>query len=212
MLRKLVRRKVRENFAVDTMYNGILLDKAKFDEKRALQEGKILNKYFDDDLLCHMLIQQEKTTRNRYASLKSKRRLPFYPEYIPLIDVNEIVTKDEYYWLSTTIQYPCIRCNKETTSYLGNFHIKNVLCGECVSTHYMDARNNFRVPIDDKENSRTYVNNMQEFFEINKEVERAKFAKIMKRQRSFYGSKSNDDKQALSKLTRITTLYNSLLD
>ena len=211
MLRKFTRRTPRKGFAMDKTYHGIMLGKATPSERRSLVEASPLSKFFDDDLLCHMVIQKDKLVMNKLLNKQQKRLFPFYPSYIPLVDKSTIITMDEYYWISNTIEYPCVKCSKNTVCFIGDFSLKNVLCGECVSKHYMDSNNNFRQSKADKENSKKYVANLQKYFQINKDIQKRMFTKLMKRQRSFYDTKTTLDSLSLRKLTSITKVYNNLL-
>jgi hypothetical protein len=215
MLRKLIRRKVRDSFAVDKMYHGLILDKSdQIDEKYILQRAKVCTKDLGDDLFCHMLIQREKIIKTKMESNRPGRLFLFYPNYIPLVDSKTIITKSEYHWLYNTIEYPCIRCNKETISYFDDFSLKNLICGECVSKYYtIGPYNKFGQSKEDKENSGTYIKNTQNFFQLNKDRQKRIFTKLIKRQKSFYSEDMTLPKRNyLMKLTKIQTNFDKLVD
>lgn len=213
MLRKFVRRKVRNSFAVDKLYSGLLLDKATKEEKQVLQRAKVCTKWFDDDLFCHMLIQQDRMIMNKIKYHKKDRLFLFYPNYIPLIDSKQIVSKSEYHWTYNTINYPCVRCNKETICYYEDFSLRNLLCGECISNHYMMSNDVFRQSKEDKLNYKTYLENSSKFYEFNKERQKKIFSKLIKRQKSFYTKDMTLPKrQYLIKLTKIEDSFNKLVE
>ncbi len=80
MLRKFNRRKTpRKNFSVDTVYQGLLLDKATPEEKTTFVDNKVARKDFDDDRFCNMLLQKDKMMFNKLLGHQTKRLYPFYP-------------------------------------------------------------------------------------------------------------------------------------
>tara|TARA_B100000768_G_C11102103_1_gene299570 strand:- start:44 stop:685 length:642 start_codon:yes stop_codon:yes gene_type:complete len=212
MLRKLNRRKViRENFKLDKIYKGILLDKATTEEINIFSKNKVGRKYFDDDLFCNMLIQKEKFIINKITGHQTKRLFPFYPSFIPLVDVKTIVSKEEYYWTASSVEYNCIRCNKPTISILGDFSLKNVLCGKCIEKHYINKRGWFDKRLHDHE----YSKFRQGFYEINKEHQNKVFLKLIKREKSLYSSDKSVPcglkRTYTNKLNDIINTFNSLI-
>lgn len=213
MLRKLNRRKsIRKNFKSDIVYQGLLLDKATFQEKNIFINNKVARKYFDDDLFCNMIIQKDKFLMNKLTGNQSKRLFPFFPSYIPLKDANIILSKDEYYWNATTIEYACIRCNETTISFLGDFGLKNVLCGNCIEEYYINKKGIFDKRLHDHEFSKY----KQDFYQINKEHQQLIFKKLLKREKSLYENDSSI-KVGLkisytNKLKNIEEIFNSLID
>jgi len=212
MLRKFNRRKsIRKNFNTDIIYKGLLLDKANQQEKKVLTTSKIAQKWFDDDLFCNILIQKDKFFMNKLTGHQTKRLFPFYPSFIPLIDSKTILSKEEYYWTANTIEYPCIRCNNPTISFLGDFKLKNVLCGNCIEDHYINKMGRF----DKHMHNHEYSKYQQNFYIINKEHQSMIFNKLIKRERSLY----INDKTILksvkrvytNKLNHIEKIFNSLL-
>ena len=211
MLRKFNRRtKVRKNFKSDVIYQRLLLDKANRQEKNVFTSNKVARKYFDDDLFCNMLIQKDKQFINKITGHQAKRLFPFYPSYIPIKDANIVLSKDEYYWTATTVEYNCIRCDEKTTSFLGDFGLKNVLCGSCIEEHYINKKGIFDKRLHDHEFSKFH----QDFYVINKEHQKMIFDKLIKREKSLY----KDDKNVKSglkrtytaKLKNIQNIFNSL--
>lgn len=212
MLRKLNRRKtVRKGFSSDRLYQRILLDKASFQEKKVFVNNKFARKYFDDDLFCNMIIQKDKFFMNKLKGNQPKRLFPFYPSYIPLIDANIVLSKDEYYWTANTIEYKCIRCNEPTISFLGDFKLKNVLCGKCVEDHYINKKGIFDKRLHDHEFSKF----KQDFYIINKEHQRKMFSKLIRREKSLYDTDKSVDKglktSYTAKLRNIEKVYNSII-
>lgn len=213
MLRKLNRRKsIRKNFKSDVIYHGLLLDKATLQEKQVFTTNKFARKFFDDDLFCNMLIQKDKFFINKITGNQSKRLFPFYPSYIPLIDSDIVLSKDEYYWTANTVEYPCIRCNQPTISFLGDFGLKNMLCGCCIEDHYINKKGIFDKRLHDHE----YSKFAQDFYQINKEHQRKIFQKLLKREKSLYATDSSVRKglkrSYTTKLQNIEKVFNSLID
>jgi len=211
MLRKLNRRKsVRKNFHTDIIYQRLLLDKANQQEKRVFTSNKVARNFFDDDLFCNMLIQKDKFIMNKLTGTLAKRLFPFYPSYIPLVDSNIILSKDEYYWTANTIHYPCLRCGENTTSFLGDFGLKNVLCGTCIEDNYINKKGIFDKRLHDHEYSKFHQN----FYVINKEHQSMIFSKLIKREKSFYSNDKSIRKglkrSYTEKLKSIEKVFNSL--
>lgn len=211
MLRKLNRRKViRKNFKLDTIYKGLLLDKSTQQEKHAIVSNKVARDFFDDDLFCNMLIQKDKFLMNKLTGNQAKRLFPFYPSYIPIKDSNTILSKEEYYWTANTVEYPCIRCNKPTISFLGDFKLKNVICGECIEEHYINKKGVFDKRLHEHEYSKFHQN----FYKINKEHQKRIFKKLIKREKSLYATDSSVRKglkrSYTAKLKNIEKVFNSL--
>ena len=211
MLRKLNRRKsVRTNFHTDVVYQGLLLDKATYQERNLFTSNKFARKFFDDDLFCNILIQKEKFIMNKLTGHQTKKLFPFYPSFIPLVDANIILSKEEYYWTANTIEYPCIRCSKTTTSFLGDFSLKNVLCGTCIEDYYINNKGIFDKRLHDYE----YSKYQQNFYIINKEHQSMIFSKLIKREKSLYSNdssiRSGIKRSYTEKLKNIENVFNSL--
>lgn len=212
MLRKLNRRKtIRKGFSSDRIYQRLLLDKASFQEKKVFVNNKFARKYFDDDLFCNMLIQKDKFFINKITGNQPKRLFPFYPSYIPLIDANIVLSKDEYYWTANTIEYNCIRCGEPTISFLGDFKLKNVLCGKCIEDHYINKKGIFDKRLHDHE----YSKFKQNFYTINKEHQKKIFSKLIKREKSLYKNDKTVDKRLktsyTAKLRNIENVFKSIV-
>lgn len=211
MLRKLNRRKsIRKNFPADETYQRILLDKATYQEKSVFTKNKVARKFFDDDLFCNMIIQKDKMLMNKLTGHQAKRLFPFYPSYIPLVDVKIILSKEEYYWTANTIEYPCLRCGEKTISFLGDFGIKNCICGSCIETHYINKKGIFDKRLHDHEYSKFH----QTFYKINKQHQNKIFSKLIKRERSLYASdmtiKQGIKRSYTEKLKSIEKVFKSL--
>lgn len=212
MLRKLNRRKsVRKGFKTDQIYQRILLDKANHQEKTVFTTNKVARNFFDDDLFCNILIQKDKFFMNKLTSYQSKRLFPFYPSFIPLRDSDNIISKEDYYWTANTVEYACLRCNETTTSFLGDFGIKNVLCGDCIENHYINKKGIFDKRLHDHEYSKFH----QDFYIINKEHQRMVFGKLLKREKSLYKTdmsiKKGLKRSYTTKLQYIEKAFNSLI-
>ena len=193
MLRKFNRRTtIRQNFAVDRIYKGLLLDKATRQEKILFNRYKFCSHLLDDDLFVHILIQRDKQFINKINGNQAKRLFPFYPTFIPLIDSKKIISKSEYYWISNTIEYPCIRCNEPTISFYGDYSVRNVLCGCCIKDHYINAKGIYDKRLHEVEYSKFHM----DFFKINKEHQNMVFSKLMKRERSYYINNDSLNKNA----------------
>tara|TARA_R110000796_G_scaffold159388_8_gene276248 strand:- start:11535 stop:12176 length:642 start_codon:yes stop_codon:yes gene_type:complete len=211
MLRKFNRRKtIRKNFHSDIIYQGILLNQASFQEKAVFTSNKVARKFFDDDLFCNMMIQKDKFLQNKFTGYQSKRLFPFYPSYIPLVDAKTILSMDEYYWTANTIEYPCLRCNETTISFLGDFKLKNVLCGKCIEDHYINKKGIFDKRLHEHEYSKFH----QDFYKINKEHQQMVFSKLIKREKSLYSTDTSIrrglKKSYTAKLQHIEKVFKSL--
>jgi hypothetical protein len=211
MLRKLNRRKtVRKNFQTDTIYQRILLDKATDQERNVFVSNKVVRNFFDDDRFCNMLIQKDKFFLNKLLGAQSKRRFPFYPSYIPLVDAKIILSKEEYYWTANTTEYSCIRCNEPTISFYGDFGLKNVLCGKCIEDHYINKKGIFDKRLHEYEFSKYH----QDFYVINKEYQNHIFKTLIKREKSIYAKdmtiRKGLKKRYTNNLMKIEKLFISL--
>ncbi len=212
MLRKFNRRKTpRKNFSVDTVYQGLLLDKATPEEKTTFVDNKVARKDFDDDRFCNMLLQKDKMMFNKLLGHQTKRLYPFYPSFIPIVDKKHVLSHSEYYWTSNTIEYKCIRCGNPTISFLGDFSLKNVICGHCIEDYYINKKGIF----DKRLHEHEYSKFRQNFYQFNKDHLRQVFKKLLKRERSMYIDTDIHKSLKISytkNLKGITQMFNSLIE
>jgi hypothetical protein len=186
-------------------YQKLNLRDAMPSERHSLVSGKVLAPFYDDDRLVHMVMQRDRRILGRLSHISKKKHFIFFPEYIPMFDHKRIITKDEYFFAYNTIDYKCVNCGTHIKAYFEEFSMKNLVCKKCINDKYLNTRQEFRVYKQDKTNNgRQYLQNMQDFYKINKERQMNMFIKKIDRE---YSISTHKGKLNLTKLYNRYTNY-----
>lgn len=210
MLHKFKRHKSRKGFAVDEIFKGLSTNHFSKNGRHLFTIHKYLSPFFNDDRFCNMLVQWNETINGKMTSLKAKRLFPFYPSYMPLINAKTIISKQDYYNISTGTEYCCVNCGNDIFSTWGERSIKNFLCSRCISIHFLQKDNKFRYSSNIKElYGDRFSKNILPFFKLEQHNEKDILLKILNRRK--YYLKSISDKEDHSKINGIyASIKNSL--
>lgn len=205
MLYKFKRHKPRKGFAVDRIFKGLSTNNFSKNGRHLFTTHKYLSQFFDDDRFCNMLVQWNESINCKISSVRSKRLFPYYPSYIPLITQKTVISKDDFYRISSGYNYRCVNCGKETYVEWGSRGIQNFLCNRCISIHFLKSDNSFYYSSSIKSMyGEKFSKNILEFFSKEQENEKDIIKKILKRRQNYLKSMYPNDK------SKIAGIYNSL--
>ena len=209
MLHKFKRQKIRKGFAVDVIFKGLQLNKFSKNGRHLFTTHKYLSSFYNDDRFCNMLAQWQEITRTKTTSVKAKRLFPFYPSYIPMINKNSVVSKQDFYDISSGTHYNCINCSEEIYSPWGSRSIKHFLCSRCISVHFLKSDDVFHYKSSIKSlYGEKFSKNILDFFKTEQDHEKKMLTKILERRKRYLKSLYPEDKAKINGL--YTRLKNSL--
>jgi hypothetical protein len=207
MLKKIRRRKPRNNFTLDRVYCGLMIELTCGTDRRAVIENKIAGPLFADDRFVHMLIQKEKQIYNKLLHYKTNRLFPFFPSFIPVQSKEMVFSLSEFYWTFNTIKYPCIYCEKPTFAFLYDHSVKNAMCGKCIytQTHKSNKKLIFNKRKHNPENSKHHL----AFFDYLKKHHNRVFDKLVQRERRLLTKNKRLTKSEIKNIkTKLSMLSN----
>jgi len=199
MLHKFKRQKIRKGFAVDLIFKGLQLNKFSKNGRHLFTTHKYLSSFYGDDRFCNMMAQWHEATHIKLTSKKAKRLFPFYPSYIPMINKKSIVSKQDFYEISSGTYYNCINCSTEIYSPWGSRSIKHFLCSRCISIHFLKKdddfhyRSSIKTLYGDK-----FSKNILEFFKTEQDHEKKILSKILERRKRYLKSMYPEDKHKIN--------------
>ena len=205
MLHKFKRHKPRKGFAVDRIFKGLSTNKFSKNGRHLFTTHKYLSPFFDDDRFCNMLVQWNEFTHSKLSSNKAKRLFPFYPSYIPLFNRDIIVSKSDFYRISSGSEYNCINCGTEIFVEWGSRSIRHFLCSRCTSIHFLKSNNDFYYNSNIKSlYGEKFSKNILDFFKSEQDNEKDILNSILERRKNYLRALYPEEK------TRISGIYKSL--
>ena len=206
MLHKFKRHKPRKGFAVDELFKGLSTNKFSKNGRHLFTTHKYLSPYYGDDRFCNMLVQWNEAIHSKITSRKAKRLFPFYPSYVPLINAKTVVSKNDFYRISSGTEYNCMNCGTEIYSKWGERSIKNFLCSRCISIHFLSKDEQFHYSANIKSlYGDRFSKNILDFFKLEQENEKNILSKILERRKNYIKSISDPEERS-----RINGIYRRL--
>ena len=205
MLHKFKRHKYRKGFAVDRIFKGLSTNKFSKNGRHLFTTHKYLSSFYGDDRFCNMLVQWNETTHTKISSTKAKRLFPLYPSFIPIYNQKTVVSKNDFYKISTGTEYNCINCGSEIFVEWGSRNIRHFICSRCTSLHFLKSNSSFHYSSNIKSlYGEKFSKNILDFFKHEQDNEKAILNKILNRHKNYLRSIYPDDK------TKISGIYKSI--